>query len=233
MHGLLQTAFQAALTFIVSVWAGTRIAHVWQIRAAKENRFFEASRDIFQQMAKANDALTSLIGRRIYAIQRLCRAQRGSAEFSEALIAFKAITIEWNERLLEMELAINTLFRNSHLLLFERLQQKLAAVSGKVTKFADGDETISRTLILREIEVLRSEYFSFAKGMLEEAKLLRRQMHFGVRIQNNFSEIEKMSTKDLIKTLIASRVEGQSVIRSPSDFGEPISIRSARFGINE
>jgi hypothetical protein len=228
----LGTFVEAVLAFLFTVVLGTRIAHVWQARAAKEARFFEASSDMYRSMSNAAELITTLVGRRIYASQRLCLATEESTK-EEALKIFRQVVVEWNERLLEIELAIRSRFRDSYLTSFEHLQSDLAQVSANVLAVSRSDPAVSRSETLTSLKVLRNDFFVFIEGMLREARLLHRQMHFGVRLQYERDALNKLSTLDLLKLLISPGIKSQGIVRSPSDFGQPVSVRDARFGIYE
>lgn len=228
----MSTFVEAVLAFVFTVVLGTRIAHVWQARAAKEARFFEASSDMYKSMSDAAEVITTLIGRRIYASQRLCLATEDRTR-EEALQTFRQVVVEWNERLLEIELAIRSRFRDTYLISFEYLQSDLAQVSANVLAVSRGDPAVSRSETLTSLKVIRNEFFVFIEGMLREARLLHRQMHFGVRLQYERDALNKLSTLDLVKLLISPGIKSQGVVRSPSDFGQPVSVGDARFGIYE
>ncbi|TPG14173.1 hypothetical protein EAH87_16530 [Sphingomonas koreensis] len=120
---------QAVLAFVLTGVIGGWIAHRWQTRSTREMRFFEASKVRYEQMISAADDLSALIGKRLYASQRICMMNRDSPDFTEALRTYRASVVEWNERLLSIELAVRTRFRNTSLFEFERLQTELAATS--------------------------------------------------------------------------------------------------------
>jgi hypothetical protein len=230
---MLGSVFQALLAFILTGILGSWIAHVWQSRSAKETRFFEASKEMYGQMAAAADDLASLVGKRIYASQRLCLTGKGSPLFEVALTSFRQSVFEWNEQLLSIELAIRTKFRDSHLYEFEELQNELAEVTLLLERYLANGGNDARLAVLRRLRGLRNRFFEFTQQMMREARLLQRQMHFGVVVNYDRYEIDKMSTKDLIKCLFTSRVEPKPVIRAPSDFGLPVSVGQARLGIYE
>ena len=228
----MSTFLEAILAFLFTVVLGTRIAHVWQTRAAKEARFFEASSDMYKSMSDAAQLITNLIGRRLYASQRLCLATEESTR-KEALETYRQIVVEWNERLLEMELAVRSRFRDTYLTSFESLQSDLAQLSANVMAVAQADTRVSRSETLASLKVLRNHFFVFIEGMLREARLLHRQMHFGVRLQYERDALNKLSTLDLVKLLISPGIKSQGIVRSPSDFGQPVRVGDARFGIYE
>jgi len=230
---MISTIFQATLAFILTGIVGSWIAHVWQLRSAKEARFFEASKEMYNQMSAAANDLSSLAGKRIYSSQRLCLTPRNSPHFDDAMTNFRASVIEWNDHLLSLELAIRTKFRHASLREFEGLQSGLVSVTSKVEAFAQGKGLADQASILRSLRSIRFAIFEFTQAMMQEAKLLHRQMHFGVVVQYERFEIDKMSTQDLIKCLFTSRVEAKPIVRSPSDFGLPVSVGDARLGIYE
>lgn len=230
---MIATLFQAVVAFFFTFVAGSRIAHAWQVRAAKENRFFEASKDMYAQMMKAADDLSQLIGKRLYASQRVCMLGRDSPDFETALGSYRNSVVEWNERLLSLELAVRTRFRDASLSEFESLQSHLAETTRLIESSLISQAKSDRRRALYELRLVRGRFFQFTQAMVKEARLLHRQMHFGVIVQYDATEIDRMSTQNLIKSLFTSRVEGQAIVRSPSDFGLPVGVRDARFGIYE
>lgn len=230
---MFATLLQAAFAFILTGIIGGRVAHVWQARAAREARFFDASKDMYNQMVGAADDLSALIGKRLYSSQRVCLVKMGSPAFDEAVSGYRSVIIEWNERLLSTELAVRTKFRHTRLSDFEYLQKDLVSVTAHIDNHINGMPTLSKAEMLRCLRSVRSNFFIFTENMMKEARLLHRQMHFGVVVKYDRNEIDKMSTQNLIKSLFTSRVEGEAIVRSPSDFGLPVSVDDARFGIYE
>lgn len=230
---MIGTLLQGVIAFILTGVIGSRIAHRWQERAAKEARFFEASKDMYAQMVDAADVLSVLVGKRLYAMQRVCMTTPSSAAYEDAVSKYRAVVIEWNERLFSIELAVRTKFKNASLHNFEALQSELSLASSRVNRIISSHSFTESQNTLKNIQKIRADFFVFTQDMMKEAQLLHRQMHFGVLINYDLYEIDKMSTYDLIKSLFTSRIEGQTVVRSPSDFGLPVSVGDARFGINE
>lgn len=230
---MLSAVLQALFAFVLTGVVGSWIAHAWQARAVRESRFFDASKVMYQQMVEAADSLSALAGRRLYASQRVCLMKSNSEDFDATVAQYRAVVIEWNEKLLALELSVRTKFRTAYLADFERLQGDFAIVSRHISNRLSGQSSIPSHEILHKIRILRSEFFIFTQNMMKEAQLLNRQMHFGVRVTYDRDGVRKMSTQDLIKLLFTSRVEGQSVVRSPTDFGSPVSVSEARFGIYE
>lgn len=225
---IVQTIMAFILTGVVGGW----IAHKWQTRSAQEARFFEASKVRYEQMLSAADDLSALIGKRLYASQRICMMSRESADFTVALKSYRSSVVEWNERLLSLELAVRTRFRDTSLFEFERLQRELANASVAIDKLLRSETGESRGAVLRQLRGVRANFFNFTQRMLSESRLLHRQMYFGVLIRYDQNEIDRMSTKDLVKALVSSRVEGESVVRSPTDFGLPVRVGDAWLGIH-
>jgi|GEM_PF-3930240 hypothetical protein len=224
---------QALFAFVLTGIVGAKLAHGWQARASKETRFFEASKDMYQQMVAAADQLSDLAGRRLYASQRLCLVSSDGALHREAVERYKAIVLEWNERLLTIELSIRTKFRNASLYEFENLQNELSEINRNIESFISRNSSRSKNRILNDVKIVRAKFFQFTQSMMKEAQILHRQMHFGVKVPYEAEALDKMSTQNLIKLLFTSRIESQSIVRSPTDFGLPVNVGDARFGIHE
>jgi hypothetical protein len=230
---MFDTLLQAVLAFAFTGIAGTWIAQNWQKQSAKDARFFEASKVMYGQMEIAANELAALIGKRIYASQRVCFVDPESPSFNNAVQEYRASIIEWNERLLSLELAVRTRFRDASLWYFETLQSGLANVTNRLDAYIRTPNAALRRELVKELRGVRFEFFDFIQDMMREARLLHRQMHFGVLIRYERGEIEKMSTPDLIKCLFTSRIESKPIVRSPSDFGAPVDVWEARLGIYE
>lgn len=228
---LLDTVFQAS-ALLASAVIGASAAHKWQQRSSRDARLFDASKETYGQMSTAATEIISLIGRRIYASQRLCLADRSSDNYRKYIEDFRTAVEDWNIHHLSMDLNVRSLFKGAYLSDFELLQNRLAAVTSRVDSYAqsgNGDpvrikETFSR---------LRYDYFLFAQSMQKEARLMYRQMHFGIRLDYAAWDIEKFSTRQLFVSLLSGRVEEISIIRSPSDLGQPLVASEARFGVYE
>lgn len=230
---MFDAVLQAVLYFAFTGIAGAWIAHTWQRDSAKDARFFEASKAMYGQMEDAANELATLIGKRIYASQRVCFVNPESPAFGGAVDQYRASIIDWNERLLSLELAVRTRFRDASLWYFENLQANLANVTGRLDSYIRAPNPALRKDLVNDLRAVRFEFFDFIQDMMKEARLLHRQMHFGVLVRYERGEIEKMSTPDLIKCLFTSRIESKPVVRSPSDFGAPVDVWEARFGIYE
>lgn len=227
--GLLQTILPVLLT----AFLGTRIAHGFQNRAAKESRFFEASRGMYGDMITATDKITALVGKRIYAAQRFVLTSPESEHYKNARNSLRDINIEWNEKLLEMEMSVRTLFRDSHLTNFENMQARMAMCLSKIGKMPNELDKNQRNKLLKELQIIRSEYFSFIREMHRECSKLHRQMHFGVAVEYDPYNLGRLSNWVLVKLLFKSSIEAKRVICAPTDFGMPVDSGEARLGIYE
>lgn len=224
---------QSALAFLFTIVLGSQIANRYQARSAKEHRFFEASNSAHRRMVAATEQLTELVGRRIYATQRVCLISENSENLIEARRCLKEVNIEWNNRLLSIELAVRTLFRHSRVHDFEILQNRLSSLTNEVLKNTTTQDPDARQKHFSKINKLRHDYFKFAQAMFEEANQLHRQMHFGVRVGYDEHNLDKLSSLNLFKLLFVGSEEGKSILLSPSDIGLPIDASDARLGIHK
>lgn len=223
------------LSVLITAGLGTWLAYVWQQRSAKQDRYFDASKTQYEQMRVAARHLAGLIGDRIYATHRLCRISPSNEFFDEAKENFRRSVIDWNRNHLQIDLDIRTLFTDAAVTDFETLQGQLAALTNEVSRRLEnvsaGDPPAYE--LLRKIETLRGSFFLFLQGMIKEADHLFRQMHFGVILQYGRNDLHRYSTIDLVKTLFQGSEQESAVLRSPTDFGMPVSSRDARLGINK
>ncbi|PTR08575.1 hypothetical protein C8K11_11117 [Novosphingobium sp. GV055] len=223
----------AAIPVLLTALVGTRIAYKFQDRAAKENRFFEASRSMYTDMISAANKITTLSGKRIYAAQRLSLMSSSDESYNEAKFQLKSANLEWNNNLLEMDMAVRSLFENSKQKDFEDLQNKMAHYIRILNNKNSTFDKRQNQIMIKNLQLIRSEYFCFIREMYREASKLHRQMHFGVSLEYNLMYLENMSTGTLINLLFKSSVEHKRVICSPTNFGMPVSAEEARLGIHE
>lgn len=223
----------SVISVLITAGLGTWLAYIWQQRSTKQTRHFEASKTQYDLMRSAAMDLAALAGQRLYATHRVCRISPANDYYEEAKEAFRSSVLLWNDKHLQNDLNIRTLFVQSAVTRFERLQNRLAAltneVSQRLAKVQAGDPP-DHTLI-RKAETLRGDFFSFLQGMIDEADGLFRQMHFGVRVKYDAQGINYYSTTDLIKTLFTGPGDASAITRAPSDFGAPVSIGEARLGV--
>ena len=227
----MSTIFQALLAFFFTVVLGTWVTHVWQRRSLKENRHYENSKRRYDLMLQTTKDLTEDLSKRIYALQRLVLNYNGVG-MPAAMQHHLACVISWNEKLMSFEIALKSYFEHVHASDLENIQNEMAKLSNIISSGIQ-NQSLNTAAAWSSVVNIRRSAFVLVREMVEEAKLLDRQIHFGVRLTYDRYSIERWSTKDLIKSLFAGRVEGQSVGRSASDFGLPVSAWEARLGVNE
>jgi len=226
---------EAIFSVLITAGLGTWLAYVWQQRSAKDTRYFDASKTQHELMREAARNLAKLAGERFYSTHRLCRISPANPYYDEAKEDFRQSVLTWNRQHLQMDLDVRTLFAGASVVDFERLQTDLAALTNLVSRRLDsvkaGDPPAYE--LIREVESLRGRFFQFLQGMIKEADFLFRQMHFGVQLKYNRQDIHRYSTSDLVKVLLRGTEQESAVLRSPTDFGQPVGSLDARFGINE
>jgi hypothetical protein len=219
------------LSVLITAGLGTWLAYVWQQRTAKQARFFDATKSQFDMMRGAATTFANLIGRRLYAMHRICLlgddSERFNAAFDELIHSIEA----WNNEYLQIELNVRTLFEHSTALDLETLQSRLNALSNIIVESAKA-KSARRRKVVHDVALLRHAYFEFLQKMINETDHLFRQMHFGVRLMYSRRDIERFSTLQLIKSLLSGSEHESSIIRSPTDFGLPVDAWNARLGIN-
>lgn len=231
MGSVLNTLLGVLLTVLL----GSYVAHVWQMRSSRESRFFEGTKFSLDSMVAAYSEIATRIGSRLYAAHRLARLSPADAQFSQARDEFRESVLEWNRNLLAMEVQVRTLFRHSYVSDFERLQKELARLTAQVSnRLSTVQENDAPThSVIRGLETLRHDYFEFIRQMVVETNNLFRQMHFGVKVSYDSHSIKLYSTPSLIKGLFTGPRDASSIVRSPTDFGRPVSTWEARLGVYE
>lgn len=225
---------ETVISVLITASLGTWLAYRWQQRSIKEGRYFDASKTQYELMISAGDKLATLVGTRLYASHRLCRISQSNTYYDEAVEDFRQAVLSWNREHLKNDLNIRTLFRSSSVVQFESLQNRLAALTNNISRRLEtvkaGDDP--EYLLIRQIENLRGDFFVFLQGMMSESNSLFRQMHFGIKVNYCDPDIELYSNVDLFKALFSGPDQQASIVRSPSDFGLPVTASNARLGVD-
>lgn len=228
MEIILQTLLAFLLTGVLGGW----LTHNWQDRARKDGRYYDAQKSRHQLMMDTAQQTTDLLAKRLYALQRIILNANDPEVLAIAISDHAIATKVWNEKLMSIEVALKSYFRNVYSYDLEVIQSDMAALSRDVLQSIRRGDLDAGTAWSKAVDV-RHQCFGFLRQMIEEAKLLDREMHFGVRLNYSKEDIDEWSTKDLIKGLFTTRIEDQSVVRAPSDFGTPVNRWEARLGIDE
>ena len=223
---------QAIITFFLTVVAGNWLSGRWQERNARQQRYHDALKSRYERIDETIQTFTNLAGSRIYRTQRLVFNYRGGDRFEAALADLSASIKEWNETMMSLEVSIKSHFRESYLGSLESIQESFSSVTNALLRQIRLDR-LDRAAALEEIGILRHQCFGFIRGMVEEAKTLDREMHFGVRVGYDSSGIRNWTTFDLFKALFLDLKQADAIVRPPSDFGSPVSIWETRFGVDQ
>ncbi len=223
---------QAIVTFFLTVVAGNWLSGRWQQRNARQQRYHEALKSRYDRIDHTIQNFTKLAGTRIYRTQRLVFNYPDQNGLEAALSDLSISIKEWNETMMALEVSIKSHFRESYLSSLESIQESFSSMTNALLRQIRRN-ALDRAAALEEIGILRHQCFGFIRGMVEEAKTLDREMHFGVRVGYDSSGIRNWTTFDLFKALFLDLKQADSIVRPPSDFGSPVSIWETRFGIDQ
>lgn len=227
----MDTLFQALLTFSLTIVAGAWITSMWQERSARQQRYFESSKERYEKIDKTVKDITRHFGIRIYRTQRAVLFYPDMKMVKSCLEDLNKFVVEYNEKLMEFELSIRSYFRMSYLSDIEDIQFKFYSITREVNRGVQIGN-LDRAGVLSKLGDLRRTCFVMIRGMIDEAKDLDREMHFGVVLRYDETQIEKWTTLDLLKSIFFDRRQVHSIVRPPSYFGSPVGADEARFGVN-
>lgn len=223
---------QAIVTFFLTVVAGNWLSGRWQERNARQQRYHEALKSRYDRIDHTIQKFTSLAGTRIYRTQRLVLNYPDKDGLEAALADLSVSIKEWNEAMMAVEVNVQSHFKKSKRVSLESIEGSFSSVTNALLRQIRLNR-LDKATALEEIGILRHQCFGFIRGMVEEAKTLDREMHFGVRVAYDSSEIRNWKTSDLFKALFLDLKQADSVVRPPSDFGSPVSIGETRFGVDQ
>ncbi len=221
------------ITFFLTSVIGVKIANSLKRRDSAQERYESELKSLYEKMISASDRLSKIAGERLYLSQRvLLLANADEDAFSRAREELGKCIISWNKGLMQVELEIRTLFSNSSLIDFESLQARLALLTSQIMNVKKENRNSVKDL-LKKVSNLRANYFSFIQGMMDEAAIISRQMHFGVILPLHEGSLHHFTTWELVKNLIFGGQESTAIVRAPSDLGAPVIVDHARLGIHQ
>jgi len=216
--------------FILTGLVGNTLAQRWQQRNwLMQQRFLGHEKEYFALKDLA-DEIASLLGARIYQMQRLLLSlHRSSDEQLMSRVAdYEDIVKRWNERLTTFYVRLPLLASTDLAQYLESsVQQTMQGASVRIDELVyqkRSGTVIKRELITNTQKTLNSiqaRAINLNKRLLRIVELRRIEVYYGTRIAFSLGTLDRFSNWQLIKALFIRDVNSYSITRPTLDLQLP------------
>ena len=220
--------------FILTSVIGNRLVQAWQQRNwLLQQRFLGHERE-YLALKDLFDEIASLLGARIYHMQRLAHTlRRGSdAQIADRTVDYDDVLKRWNERLTSFYVRLPLLANYALATQLESSIQKPLQESGsqieELVYQKRSGKTIDRSSIVNVLKMLnkiQGRAINFNKKLLGVIEARRMEVYYGRKIQFSLVNLEKFSTWQLVKALFIRDVNSFSIVRPTLDLDLPLRSR--------
>jgi hypothetical protein len=230
----MSTLITLVLGFVLTGVIGNHLVQAWQQRNwLLQQRFLGHEKEYFALKDLA-DEVASLLGARIYHMQRLALSlRRGSdVQISNRVVDYDDVVKRWNERLTSFYVRL-PLLAHSHLDI--RLESWIHIPLSKAGNQIDelvyqkqAGKTIGKsdiTNITAKLNKVQGSAINFNKELLGVVEARRMEVYYGRKLQFSLGNLEKFSTWQLVKMLFVRDVNSFSIVRPTLDLDLPLRRR--------
>lgn len=226
----VSTIISVVLGFVLTGLVGNHLVQRWQQRNWLIQQRFLGHEKEYIALKDLTDEIASLLGARIYNMQRLLFSLRRSSDeqLVTRLADYEDIVKRWNERLTSFYVRLPLLaYSDLGLQLESSVQTKLQVSSATIEELlnkrrggviAEKSEVRSAGAALSSIQ---ANAINFNKQMLRILESRRVEVYYGTKIAFTLGNIEKFSTWQLVKALFIRDVNAYSITRPTLDLQLP------------
>lgn len=229
------TAFiTVILGFVLTGVVSNRLVQAWQQRNWLLQQRFLGHEKEYVALKDLSDEISSLLGARIYQMQRLLHnLQRSSDQSLRHRIAdHDDIVKRWNERLTTFYVRLPLLASYDLAARLESsIQDNLVKAGANIDELVYQrrlDHVPDKTRVanvLRTVNTIQGRAIKFNKELLRIVQVRRRQVYYGEKIDFSLYNIEKFSNWQLVKALFIRDVNSFSIVRPTLDLELPFRAR--------
>jgi hypothetical protein len=226
----MSTIISVVLGFVLTGLVGNSLVQSWQQRNWLIQQRFLGHEKEYIALKELADEIASLLGARIYNMQRLLLSLRRSSD--EQLVSrvadYEDIVKRWNERLTSFYvrlpiLAYSDLGINLESSVHTKLQTASATIEELLNKRRAG-VTLEKNVVKGAsgaLSAIQANAINFNKELLRIVELRRSEVYYGTRIAFTLANIDKFSTRQLIKALFIRDINAYSIMRPTLDLYLP------------
>ena len=226
----MSTIIAVVLGFVLTGLIGNHLVQRWQQRNwLVQQRFLGHEKEYFA-LKELADEISSLLGARIYHMQRLLLNLRRSSD--EQLLNRVAdhddIVKRWNERLTSFYVRLPLLASSDLAIRLEStVQTKLLAAGATIdelvyqTRSGDIPSKYTVASALKALNSIQASAINFNKQLLQFVENRRIDVYYGTRVDFSVGNLAKFSTWQLVKALFIRDVNSYSITRPTLDLQLP------------
>jgi hypothetical protein len=226
----MSTIISVVLGFVLTGVVANHLVQRWQQRNWLIQQRFLGHEKEYIALKDLADEIASLLGARIYNMQRLLFSLRRSSD--EQLVRrvadYEDIVKRWNERLTSFYVRLPLLaYTDLGLHLESSLQTKLQMASATVEELLHqrrAGKTPEKNAVRgasSALSTIQANAINFNKELLRIVESRRVEVYYGTRIAFTSANIEKFSTWQLVKALFIRDVNAYSITRATLDLQLP------------
>jgi hypothetical protein len=216
--------------FLLTGVVGNQLVQRWQQRNwLVQQRFLGHEKEYFA-LKDIADEIASLLGARVYHMQRLVFTLRRSSneQFLSRVADHDDIVKRWNERLTSFYVRLPLLASSDLAIRLESTIQTHVQAAGTTI-----DELVyqkrsgnipNKSVVINTIKTLNSiqaRAINFNKRLLHAVELRRMEVYYGTKITLAAANLERFSTWQLVKALFIRDVNSYSITRPTLDLQLP------------
>jgi hypothetical protein len=226
----MSTVISVVLGFVLTGVVGNHLVQRWQQRNWLIQQRFLGHEKEYIALKDLADEIASLLGARIYNMQRLLLSLRRSSD--EQLVTrvadYEDIVKRWNERLtsfyvrlpllayadlgIHLESSIQTRLQGASSTIEELLYKRRAGVVPENTAVRSASAALS---------AIQAHAINFNKELLQIVESRRYEVYYGTRIYFSVANLDRFSTGQLIKALFIRDINAYSIVRPTLDLQLP------------
>lgn len=222
----METLLQMLIGFLLTGLIGNRLLQAWQARNWFLQQRFLGQEKEYIALKELSDEIATLLGARIFYMQRLIRAlvTGDEAKIASRTKEYDEVLKRWNERLTSFYVRLPILAQYELAKrLEETIQSKLVSAGAIIEDLAVNRAPGVRirradaNRVERELLAIQGQAISFNKELLRVVRSRRTDIYFGKPIKFSPQTVNRFSTWQLVKALFIRDIDSLSIVRAPTD----------------
>lgn len=212
--------------FLLTGLIGNWLVQRWQTRNWFLQQRYLGQEKEYVALKELSDEIATLLAVRVFHMQRIARTlvSGEDSQFKDRLKDYDEAVKRWNERLHSFYVRLPLLVENDAALQLERnIQKELVNTSEAIDRLVQlrkSGKKVEKTVssqIERELNIIQGRSIAFNKRLMRLIRLRRTDIYFGTPINFSAQNLERFSTRQLIKALFIRNINSFSIVRTPAD----------------
>jgi hypothetical protein len=212
--------------FVLTGVIGNRLLQAWQARNWLMQQRFLGQEKEYLGLKELADEIVTLLGVRIFYMQRLNRALRSGSDdkVDTCLQEYDEALRRWNERLTSFYIRLPMLAGNGlELRLENSIQAELVKTGGTIESLVANRKAgmsihaKQTTQVENDLHAIQGKAIAFNRHLLVVVRSRRADVYYGKRLVFSPQNLRHFSTWQLIEALFVRNIDSLTVIRPPLD----------------